>query len=47
MIAADILVLVLTWMKTYRNYKEATRVGLQAKVSSLLLRDGKFSSFNL
>ncbi|THG96397.1 hypothetical protein EW026_g5432 [Hermanssonia centrifuga] len=40
MIAADILVLVLTWMKTYRNYKEATRVGLQAKVSSLLLRDG-------
>lgn len=41
-IAADALVLVLTWMKTFKNSREARQLGIKSPLPSLLLRDGWF-----
>ncbi|THH00331.1 hypothetical protein EW026_g2163 [Hermanssonia centrifuga] len=46
-IIADILVLVLTWRKTFRHRMEAIRVGVRAPLSALLLRDGTVYFFAL
>ncbi|THH00541.1 hypothetical protein EW026_g2018 [Hermanssonia centrifuga] len=40
MIIADIIVLALTWMKTYRNSREFLRMNMGVSLSILLLRDG-------
>ena len=42
MVAADLIVLVLTWIKTFRNWNEARRLNVELSVSTCLLRDGKF-----
>ncbi|KAJ8489003.1 hypothetical protein ONZ51_g3220 [Trametes cubensis] len=39
-IGADLLVIVLTWIKTYQMKKEASVLGSGAAFSSLILRDG-------
>ena len=39
-LATDGLVLMLTWIKTYGIKRAATEAGLQASVSTLIMRDG-------
>ena len=39
LIAADLIVVVVTWRKTFRHCREAAKIGLRS-VSSVLLRDG-------
>ncbi|CCM00230.1 uncharacterized protein FIBRA_02258 [Fibroporia radiculosa] len=39
-IIADFLVIVLTWVRTYRVYKLTSTVKLKTNLSELLLRDG-------
>ena len=41
MIAADLLVMVATWARTYELRKLAASANIKASLSSLLLRDGK------
>ncbi len=40
LIISDILVLTLTWRKTFRQRMDAARIGVRTPLSSLLLRDG-------
>ncbi|GBE88878.1 hypothetical protein SCP_1402860 [Sparassis crispa] len=40
LIAADLVVLFVTWSSTYRIKREADRVNMEASLSTLLLRDG-------
>ncbi len=40
MIIGDILVLVVTWMKTAQSYSEARRLKMKAPLSRMLIRDG-------
>ncbi|GJE88910.1 hypothetical protein PsYK624_049980 [Phanerochaete sordida] len=40
LIASDVIVLVITWLKTYRQWREARRIHLHLSMSSCLLRDG-------
>ncbi|THH00332.1 hypothetical protein EW026_g2162 [Hermanssonia centrifuga] len=46
-IIADILVLALTWHKTFRHRMDAIRVGVRTPLSALLLRDGTVYFFAL
>ncbi len=39
-VTADILVLAVTWLKTFRQRMEASRIGMQTPLSNMLLRDG-------
>lgn len=44
--AADVLVVAITWLKTYRHVREASQLGVTVSVSAILLRDGEnFYSF--
>lgn len=40
MIFNDILVLSLTWAKTFKQFKEARAIGMNTPITMLLLRDG-------
>ncbi len=40
MIIGDIVVLVVTWMKTAESYSEARRLKMKAPLSVMLIRDG-------
>ena len=40
LITGDVIVLILTWMKTYRNAREALNLQMKVRVTTLLLRDG-------
>jgi len=40
LIAADVVVLAVTWWRTYKIHSEAKRNGVQAPLATLLLRDG-------
>lgn len=40
-VSADLVVIVVTWRRTYRLWREASRQGEPRPVMSLLLRDGK------
>ncbi|EKM60191.1 uncharacterized protein PHACADRAFT_85378, partial [Phanerochaete carnosa HHB-10118-sp] len=40
LIASDVLVLVLTWIKSYPHWREMRRLKLSSSVSTVLLRDG-------
>ncbi|EKM56312.1 uncharacterized protein PHACADRAFT_92217, partial [Phanerochaete carnosa HHB-10118-sp] len=42
LIAADIIVLVLTWIKSFEHFKEMRRLKLKLSISAVLLRDGKY-----
>ena len=37
---AELAVLVITWTQTFSQIRNARRVGIEASVSSILLRDG-------
>lgn len=39
-IFTDILILVLTWMKTYEIKRAATQAGIKANLTTLVMRDG-------
>ena len=41
LIAMDFLVLVLTWVKTFSQWRESRRVGISRSITESLLRDGK------
>ncbi|EKM60222.1 uncharacterized protein PHACADRAFT_246061 [Phanerochaete carnosa HHB-10118-sp] len=41
-IASDIVVLVLTWVKSFVHWREMRRLGLTSSISGVLLRDGTF-----
>lgn len=41
LIAADIIVLAITWIKTFRHVEEASQLGVSVSVSATLLRDGE------
>ena len=38
--SGDALVLAFTWAKTYRTAREAMRLNVKVKLTTLLLRDG-------
>ena len=40
-IVADALVLVLTWMKTYQQVRDARRLNISLSVTTCLVRDGE------
>ena len=40
-IATDLLVIVITWARTYKLRSLAAKANIKASLSSLLLRDGK------
>ena len=40
LIIGDIIVLILTWMKTFQNVREALNLQMKVRVTTLLLRDG-------
>lgn len=40
-IAADVLLLVVTWRKTYATKRDADRYGIETPFATMLLRDGK------
>ena len=42
-ILSDGIVVVVTWMKTFRHTRLAARVNVNYGLSALLLRDGKFA----
>ncbi len=39
-VLGGILVLAVTWRKTFKHRLDAARIGMQTPLSSLLLRDG-------
>ena len=39
-IAGEVLVIVLIWIKTFRQWRESQNLGIPVSVASLLLRDG-------
>lgn len=42
-IAVDIVVVLVTWLRTMRYTREATRIGVNVSLSGTLLRDGKYT----
>ena len=40
LIIGDIIVVVLTWMKTYKTLREALNLQIKVRLTTLLLRDG-------
>ena len=40
LIIGDIIVLILTWMKTYQTLCEALNLQMKVRLTTLLLRDG-------
>ena len=40
-IIGDVLVLLVTWSKTARSYRESRRTGIRAPLATLLFRDGE------
>ncbi|EKM57578.1 uncharacterized protein PHACADRAFT_206475 [Phanerochaete carnosa HHB-10118-sp] len=47
LIVADLLVLVLTWMKTYRQYREARALNIKSPLTTCLIHDGTVYFFIL
>lgn len=41
-IATDVIVLVITWTRTFQLVREAMKTGLDASLSATLLRDGVY-----
>ena len=41
LIAADIIVIIVTWRKIFRHTQEAQGVAAESNVSDVLLRDGE------
>lgn len=41
-LAADVIVLITTWLRTFRDWKEARRLKVALPLSTMLFRDGEF-----
>ena len=41
-IAGDIIVLVCTWIKTFRQWRSSRQVDMKVSITSRLIQDGKF-----
>ena len=41
-IGADAIVVVFTWIRTFRHIKEASHLRVEVSISVVLLRDGEF-----
>lgn len=46
LIVADIIVLIVTWIKTFSLFKEASRLGIHMGISETLLRDGMYRVYD-
>lgn len=46
LIAADVVVLAATWIRTYRHIREASRLSLRVNLSEIFLVDGEFMSLD-
>lgn len=44
-IVADVIVLAVTWYKTFNTVKRASSIGLSVKISETLLQDGAYPVF--
>lgn len=44
-IAADTIVVAVTWIRTARHIREASQLGIRVSVSATLLRDGKIQRY--
>lgn len=44
-IAADVFVLVLTWIKSFKHFREMRQLRLGLSISAVLLRDGMRADF--
>ncbi len=42
----DVLVLVVTWVKTVKNLAEGARIGIRTPLSTMLFRDGALLSLS-
>ena len=40
-IAADAILIALTWIKTYGIHKESSKLGIRTPLATLVLRDGQ------
>ena len=40
-IIGDVLVLLVTWLKTVQSYRESRRLGVKAPLATLMFRDGE------
>ncbi|EKM57575.1 uncharacterized protein PHACADRAFT_192722 [Phanerochaete carnosa HHB-10118-sp] len=47
LIVADVLILILTWMKTHRQYREAKLLNIKSPLATCLIRDGTIYFFIL
>ena len=47
LVAADSIVLVLTWIKTFNNWNRSRKLNLRLSVSTCLLRDGKSMDYSV
>ncbi|KIP06042.1 hypothetical protein PHLGIDRAFT_73255, partial [Phlebiopsis gigantea 11061_1 CR5-6] len=45
-IATDVMVLTLTWIKTFHQWRESRQLGMHVPISTCLLRDGNVSAFS-
>jgi hypothetical protein len=43
LILADVIVLVVTWAKTYRQWRQGRQLNMPVSLSTLLLRDGEIT----
>ena len=41
LVVADVIVIIVSWMKTFRHVKEVSRLRLLTHIGTMLLRDGK------
>lgn len=46
-VSADLVVIVITWRRTYRLWREASRQGEPSRLMSLVLRDGESRDISL
>lgn len=44
LVVLDSLVLVLTWMKTFQQWKQSRHLNLPPSIAACFLRDGKYDS---
>ena len=46
-VSADLAVIVVTWRRTYRLWREASRQGESSPLMSIVLRDGQYDDITL
>lgn len=46
-VIGDVIVLIVTWLKTARAYREAQRLNLESPLATMLFLDGTFAGLVL